>query len=212
MLCSKISRHTNRKPPGSPKFTVALLHTPRASPYHARFLVPLDFSKYDLRDYLYHAYNVRCFNIRSVVKQQPVRDTRDQPRHWFRPESQKFMTVEMEEPFVWPEQPDLKPWGQATMRQEVEEAVEANGAPSPKAEREAGRRLREQAMALLGSGMGKGKKKGKSQVKDKGDVEEVEEVAEVAEKEKVEPLQAWERRRPVKRTTNDERERFTVKV
>ncbi|KAJ5020291.1 hypothetical protein J3E73DRAFT_395636 [Bipolaris maydis] len=119
-----------------PKFTVALVRTPKLSPYHARFLVPLDFSKYDLRDYLYHAYNVKCFNIRSYVKQMPVRDTREQPRHWFRPESQKYMTVEMEQPFVWPEIPDLEPWGQREKQNNNDK-------------REAARKLREQAKKLL---------------------------------------------------------------
>jgi large subunit ribosomal protein L23 len=61
-----------------------MVRTPGLSPYHARFLVPLDFSKYDLRDYLYHAYNVKSFNIRSYLKHMPVRDTNANQRSWFR--------------------------------------------------------------------------------------------------------------------------------
>jgi large subunit ribosomal protein L23 len=132
-----------------PKFTVALLRTPDLSPYHARFLVPLDFSKYDLRDYLYHAYNVKCFNIRSYVKQMPVRDTREQPRHWFRPESKKYMTVELEQPFVWPEVPDLEPWGKKQKENEVRDAVKANGAADSSDAREAAKTLRQQVQKLL---------------------------------------------------------------
>ncbi|CAN9376590.1 unnamed protein product [Alternaria alternata] len=132
-----------------PKFTVALLRTPNLSPYHARFLVPLDFSKYDLRDYLYHAYNVKCFNIRSYVKQMPVRDTREQPRHWFREDSKKYMTVELEQPFVWPEVPDLEPWGQRERREEIKQAASQNGAGDMAEAREAARTLREQVKKLL---------------------------------------------------------------
>jgi len=139
--------HTDK--PCSPKFTVALIRTPRLSPYHARFLVPLDFSKYDLRDYLYHAYNVKCFNVRSFVKQMPVRDTQAQPRHFFRPDSKKYMTVEMEQPFVWPEIPDLAPWGKAERKKETDASVEASGAADPNKQRDAARVLRKQAEMLL---------------------------------------------------------------
>ncbi|KAL5116759.1 mitochondrial 54S ribosomal protein YmL41 [Pleosporales sp. CAS-2024a] len=133
-----------------PKFTVALLRTPKLSPYHARFLVPLNFSKYDLRDYLYHAYNVRCFNIRSSVKLMPVRDTPDKPRNWFRPESKKYMTVEMEQPFVWPKVPDLEPWGKEIRKQELEtSAAAASAASNNKDQRDSAKKLRMQAMALL---------------------------------------------------------------
>lgn len=126
----------------SPKFTVALVRTPGLSPYHARFLVPLDFSKYDLRDYLYHAYNVRCFNIRSYVKQMPVRDTREQPRHFFRPDSKKYMTVEMEQPFVWPEVESLEPWSQKERKEEVDRATETNAVPTAEEVRSHARSVR----------------------------------------------------------------------
>jgi large subunit ribosomal protein L23 len=90
----------------SPKFTVALIRTPRLSPYHAKFLVPLSFSKFDLRDYLYHAYNVRALSIRSYIHQQPVRDHTSAPRSFFRPDAKKYMTIEMDKPFVWPAEPE----------------------------------------------------------------------------------------------------------
>ena len=114
-----------------------MVRTHGLSPYHARFSVPLDFSKYDLRDYLYHAYNVRCFNIRSYVKQMPVRDAQEQPRHWFRPESKKYMTVEMEQPFVWPALPeDTKPWGVGIAKSEAEAAARSNGIVTMEQKRE----------------------------------------------------------------------------
>jgi large subunit ribosomal protein L23 len=77
----------------------------------AKFRVPLTFSKLDLRDYLWHAYNVRTVKIRSYVQQQRV--THDRPdatapmqNKWFRPKAIKHMTVEMDKPFVWPEDPE----------------------------------------------------------------------------------------------------------
>ncbi|OCL01510.1 hypothetical protein AOQ84DRAFT_350555 [Glonium stellatum] len=94
-----------------PKFIITLLHTPQLPPTHAKFLVPLNFNKLDLRDYLYHVYNVKSMNIRTYIQQQKVQQDRPgvkapQPRRWFRPRAIKKMTVEMDKPFVWPEQPE----------------------------------------------------------------------------------------------------------
>jgi large subunit ribosomal protein L23 len=105
-----------------PKFTIALMRPPpNLSPYHARFLVPLDIGKLDLRDYLFHAYNIRAVNIRSYVEQQKVcvsDDAQGRYRRWHRPRAKKYMTVEMDRPFVWPEEPtDWEPWG----KKELEE-------------------------------------------------------------------------------------------
>lgn len=132
-----------------PKFTVAFVRSNGLSPYHARFLVPLDFSKYDLRDYLYHAYNVKCFNIRSYVKQMPVRDTQEQVRHFFRPESKKYMTVEMEEPFVWPETPNLEAWGKEEREREIQDSARGSDAANSSEARDTARRLRDHVNRLL---------------------------------------------------------------
>lgn len=102
----------------SPSFTVTLLHTPNIAPTFAQFLVPLSFNKLDMRDYLFHAYNVRVHNIRSFIKQHPIQSVetghwRDLPgkRRQFRPKSTKKMLVELDKPFVWPETPtDLAKW------------------------------------------------------------------------------------------------------
>lgn len=136
-----------------PKFTIALTRTPNLSPYHARFLVPLSFSKYDLRDYLYHAYKIKCFNIRSYVRQMPVRDTQELPGHHFRPEAQKYMTVEMEKPFVWPAEPESwEPWGKEEKEREMERGLKAQGALTTEMVRESQDALRRQARALLKRG------------------------------------------------------------
>lgn len=77
----------------------------------ARFIVPLSMNKLDLRDYLYHAYNVRVVSVRSFIDQQKVTQGKPnapkmQIKRWFRPRAIKKMIVELESPFVWPELPN----------------------------------------------------------------------------------------------------------
>ncbi|KAH6615043.1 mitochondrial ribosomal protein subunit L23 [Boeremia exigua] len=202
-----------------PKFTVAMVRTHGLSPYHARFFVPLDFSKYDLRDYLYHAYNVRCFNIRSYVKQMPVRDAPDQPRHWFRPESKKYMTVEMEQPFVWPALPeDTKPWGVGTAKAETEAAARSNGIVTMEQKRESARLLREKVKKLLtkqepvlASSIGKKLDQNiELTPKEKDTVQAA--VQRKADNKKMPALDFWERKRSMKVVEADDSSRYTIKV
>ncbi|PGH14114.1 hypothetical protein AJ79_03231 [Helicocarpus griseus UAMH5409] len=98
-----------------PDFVLTLVRTPFLPPRYASFWVPLTFNKLDIRDYLKHAYGVNVLKVRSYVEQQKI--TRERPcgkegyGKWRRPRSRKKMTVEMSEPFVWPEEPtDYKPW------------------------------------------------------------------------------------------------------
>ncbi|KAJ5226989.1 54S ribosomal protein [Penicillium citrinum] len=97
-----------------PEFTIALVRTPFLSPRYAQFRVPLHFNKLDLRDYLERVYGVGVVSIRSYIEQQPItRITRDNRNFgaWRRPQSIKRMTVELREPFVWPEEPtDFSRW------------------------------------------------------------------------------------------------------
>ncbi|CAN9140938.1 unnamed protein product [Alternaria alternata] len=201
-----------------PKFTVALLRTPNLSPYHARFLVPLDFSKYDLRDYLYHAYNVKCFNIRSYVKQMPVRDTREQPRHWFREDSKKYMTVELEQPFVWPEVPDLEPWGQQERREEIKQAASQNGAGDMAEAREAARTLREQVRKLLDKKVSRPdpeiQKKKAMSVELTAEEVEAEKLREQEEAnlQRMSRLKLWAKERTGKAVESDKLRRYAIKV
>lgn len=177
----------------SPKFTIALIRTPKLSPYHARFLVPLDFSKYDLRDYLYHAYKVRCFNVRSYVKQAAVQGSQDNPRGLFRPPSEKYMTVEMEQPFVWPATPDLGAWGAEERKAEDDEQAR-DDRDNVDGRRDVARTLREQAKRVLGGRsvvergeVVRGKVKGKA----KGEAER-----EGGAVRRVKRVEAWEAARP----------------
>lgn len=202
-----------------PKFTVAMVRTPGLSPYHARFLVPLDFSKYDLRDYLYHAYNVKCFNIRSYVKQMPIRDTTAQPRHWFRPDSKKYMTVEMEEPFVWPALPeDTKPWGIGNAKSEMEMAAEANGITTMEQKRQKAKSLREQVKALLTKkeplldrNIWQKRQEGKELTSEEQQKYE-DALLKKAENKKMSALDFWEQKRTAKAVQADESSRYTIKA
>ncbi|KAJ5654052.1 54S ribosomal protein [Penicillium lividum] len=97
-----------------PEFTIALVRTPFLSPRYAQFRVPLNFNKLDMRDYLQRLYGVAAVRIRSYIEQQPVTRLTREGRslgQWRRPKSEKRMTVELRDEFVWPEEPkDLAKW------------------------------------------------------------------------------------------------------
>lgn len=67
--------------------------------------MPLQFNKLDLRDYLYHAYNVEVTAVRSFINQPMPRRKFGQTGRFYRPRSQKMMIAELVKPFVWPEAP-----------------------------------------------------------------------------------------------------------
>lgn len=98
-----------------PDFTIALIRTPFLPPRYASFYVPLHFNKLDIRDYLQRLYGVKVLSVRSFVEQQKVTRMRKDGKHGYgrlrRPQAKKKMTVEMKEPFVWPEPPkDMAPY------------------------------------------------------------------------------------------------------
>lgn len=153
----------------SPNFSLTLIRTPRQPPIYASFIVPLWFNKLDLRDYLYNAYNVRILNVRSYVKLQRIRQgkptgirgeqyMKPQYKRWHRPRSRKHMTVELEQPFVWPEPPtekeDLAPFNKVE-RDLAEEEQKVYGRHMNPVEsktmvnEERRKSMREQAQALL---------------------------------------------------------------
>ncbi|KAF2861035.1 hypothetical protein K470DRAFT_246370 [Piedraia hortae CBS 480.64] len=144
-----------------PDFVVSLRRTPHLGPNVASFNVPLWFNKLDLRDYLFSVYGIRIGpTIRSYVKQSRVRQGTDptEPhryRHWYRPKSTKYMMVNLESPFTWPDEPeDLSPWNreEAKMAQREDEKMRdslggmADQIGPDQATRTA---MREQAQALL---------------------------------------------------------------
>ncbi len=69
--------------------------------------MPLTFNKFDLRDYLYHVYNVEVTGVRSFINQMAPKQRHGFGR-WYRPRSQKMMIAELVEPFAWPENPVAK--------------------------------------------------------------------------------------------------------
>ena len=81
----------------------------------------------------------------------PVRDSIKQPRHWFRPESEKYMTVEMEKPFVWPEAPESwEPWARKEKEESVRKTQKHQGVESERDQRLAAKSMRQQALKVLG--------------------------------------------------------------
>lgn len=88
-----------------PKGRITLLRpNAKHTPYQAKFYVPRLFNKLDLRDYLWHVYGLRTLKITTqLLHSKFVRGSFDRAR--YRPGQRKKMTIEMEEPFVWPEPP-----------------------------------------------------------------------------------------------------------
>lgn len=84
--------------------------------------MPLQWNKFDLRDYLWNLYGVEVRKVRSYVKEQPLEQRVGLPNSWYRPRAKKIMTVELAKPFQWPELPENKrPWNKEMwdMRQEL---------------------------------------------------------------------------------------------
>ncbi|QDS74153.1 hypothetical protein FKW77_001461 [Venturia effusa] len=96
-----------------PNFTLTFVRSPALPPTFAKFIVPLNLNKLDIRDYLFHAYNVRVLKVRSFITQSKVQTNEKGQK--YRKKSKKTMTVEMTEPFFWPEEPeDFEPWDKET--------------------------------------------------------------------------------------------------
>ncbi|KAI5197910.1 hypothetical protein E4T39_07036 [Aureobasidium subglaciale] len=145
-----------------PNFTVTLIRTPRMSASFAKFIVPLNMNKLDLRDYLFHAYNVRVVSVRSYIDQQKVTQGRpnapkQQIKRWFRPRAIKKMTVELESPFVWPALPAQEELNENWSTDTYKEAQKDNDRYAERrgrladawVDRDERKSMKEQAKALL---------------------------------------------------------------
>jgi large subunit ribosomal protein L23 len=86
-----------------PQAKITLLRpSAKHTPYQAKFIVPRNFNKLDLRDYLFHVYGLRALNVTTQLLWS--RWEREQPgRPRYRTPQIKKMTIEMEDPFIWPE-------------------------------------------------------------------------------------------------------------
>ncbi|RDW69839.1 hypothetical protein BP6252_08859 [Coleophoma cylindrospora] len=141
-----------------PNFTLQLIRTPNLPPTYATFIVPLNLNKLDIRDYLWNVYGVPVLSVRSYIQQQKIRQDkpgakRPSPRRWYRPRSIKKMTIEMEQPFAWPEAPgSFEEWDKDTFdaankdREEQEKQFRPDSRKEPTKERKS---IAEQAKALL---------------------------------------------------------------
>ncbi|KMU87914.1 mitochondrial ribosomal protein subunit L23 [Coccidioides immitis H538.4] len=110
-----------------------------------------------MKDYLKRVYDVDVIKVRSYVEQQKVTRERPMGKEGYgplrRPMARKKMTVEMTEPFVWPEEPkDFSPWERDTyfeakkMQEDYQEAHgPESGMKAPERQREL---LAEQAKRL----------------------------------------------------------------
>ncbi|KAG9259180.1 uncharacterized protein F5Z01DRAFT_669904 [Emericellopsis atlantica] len=88
-----------------PSHLVTLLRRKKMHPNEAFFQVPLTFTKFDLRDYLWNLYNVEVTRVGVMVKQQSLIH-RTGLQSVYRPQPYKFMTVQLAKPFQWPELPN----------------------------------------------------------------------------------------------------------
>jgi len=75
--------------------------TAKMTPYQAQFQVPRTFNKLDFRDYLWHVYGLRALNITTQIKWS---EWTRQRMSRFRTTQVKKMIIDMEEPFVWPQE------------------------------------------------------------------------------------------------------------
>jgi large subunit ribosomal protein L23 len=81
---------------------ILLRPSAKHTPYQAKFVVPRNFNKLDLRDYLYHLYGLRALNVTTqLLWARWTREGPGKPR--YRSPQIKKMTIEMADPFVWPE-------------------------------------------------------------------------------------------------------------
>lgn len=110
-MCDKFCAKLTDLEIDRPNHVITFLRKEHLPPNEACFKVPLRFTKFDLRDYLWNLYNVEVKTVRSYVKQQPLTQRDSHSRSWYRPQPLKIMTVELVKPFQWPELPkDLEPW------------------------------------------------------------------------------------------------------
>lgn len=112
-----------------PKARVCLLRpNAKHTPYQAKFLVPRNFNKMDLRDYLWHVYGLRALNV--TVQLLHARFTRGMQDHArYRAPQYKKMTIDMEEPFVWPALPEGIVEKSLKMREDQLDAIALVTAP-----------------------------------------------------------------------------------
>ena len=128
------------------------------------------------------------------------------------------MTVEMEQPFVWPEIPDLTPWGKEERKKETDDAVAASGQKDGNEQRAAARKLREQVEKLfkreepLTDKLIERKKAANVPLSKEEQKEEKKRIKREAQLETMSRLKLWEEKRTGKLVESDDRSKFTIKA
>jgi large subunit ribosomal protein L23 len=129
------------------------------------------------------------------------------------------MTVEMEQPFVWPEMPEsLEPWGQKERNKEIDDATKANMTGEPNEARGAARKLRDQVRKLLEKDVAQPDpaiERKKAELKQLTSEEvEAEELRrkEEAKLRQMSRIKLWEKERTGKTVESDKRGRYAIKV
>lgn len=85
-----------------PEGAITLLpNLPNMSPYYARFKVPRTYNKLDLRDYLFHLYGLKVFDMRVSLSRRKFLPQKNNRGH-FLSSQEKVIVVRMEKPFIWP--------------------------------------------------------------------------------------------------------------
>jgi large subunit ribosomal protein L23 len=129
------------------------------------------------------------------------------------------MTVEMEQPFVWPELPEsLEPWGQKERQKEVDDATSANMVGDSNQARDAARKLRDQVKKLLykdvarpDEAIERKKAQSKELTPEELEAEELR-MKEEAKLKQMSRIKLWERERTAKLVEGDKRDRYAINV
>ncbi|KTW27333.1 hypothetical protein T552_02316 [Pneumocystis carinii B80] len=99
------------KPVYLPNIVFTLLRSPHLLPTQAAFKVPITVNKFDVRDYLYHIYQIEVTRVRSMICYSKRIRRKDYTRMLERTPSFKKVIVDMKEPFIYPKEPEnLDPW------------------------------------------------------------------------------------------------------
>ena len=156
---------------GRPTHIITMLHKEHLPANEACFQVPLTFTKFDLRDYLWNLYNVEVKTVRSYVKGRPLAERPNRAGSTYRPQALKIMTVELAQPFQWPALPENRePWNhelfemrEKSAEQRREDQYNAANKIIPMASRQPKSKERKE-LANLAKDLLTGKKKWSNQV------------------------------------------------
>lgn len=85
-----------------PEGAITLLpNLPNMSPYFVRFKVPRTYNKLDLRDYLFHLYGLKVFDMRVSLSRRKFLAQKNNKGHYMTSQ-EKVIVARMEKPFIWP--------------------------------------------------------------------------------------------------------------